>query len=88
MKFQSPADSNIYTVDWSADLGVNTIASSVWSADTGITLSAPTSDSTTASVTATDGTAGMSYRVTNTVTSSIGEVFSDSFYLRIQNNHN
>lgn len=88
MKFQSPNDINAYSIDWSADLVSATILSSTWTSDAGITLSSQTSDASTATTKIEGGEAGKSYRVTNSITSSVLETFEDSFYIRIQHNHN
>ena len=75
MSFKAEKDPNArldYSIDWSAWLGTDTIATSAWTADTGLTLSGATNDTTSATVWVEGGTAGEVYGVTNTITTAGG----------------
>jgi hypothetical protein len=56
-----------YQIDWSDWLDSDTISSSDWTAQTGITIDSDTNTTTTATVWLSGGTAGKTYRVTNTI---------------------
>lgn len=71
---KDPAASEDFEIDWSAELGADTIASSVWSAPSGITLTNQTNTSTTATARVGGGTLGRIYKVANTVTTASGQV--------------
>jgi len=59
-----------YTLDYTLYLDGDTIATSVWSADAGITVDSENETTTKATVWLSGGTAGNTYRVTNTITTA------------------
>ena len=56
-----------YTFDWSAWLGVDTIATSTWTVPTGITQVTESETTTTTTVWLSGGTADTNYAVVNTI---------------------
>ena len=70
---KTAAEDKDYTLDWSKDLGTDTIATSAWSADpSDLTINSPaaTKTSTTATVWVSGGTPGQNYLLTNTITTA------------------
>ena len=65
---KAAADIVDYTIDWSADLATGeSISTSTWTADTGITLDDDSDTATTTTVFVTGGTAGVKYKLVNTI---------------------
>jgi hypothetical protein len=69
-----------YGVDWSRwlrgpdGLDDDTIASSAWTADPGITMDGPTFDDYTTTMFLSEGTRGVTYKATNTITTAHGRI--------------
>jgi len=80
---QDPSDNLDYTFDWTDWLAGDTIATSSWTAAAGLTEGVNANTTTTATVWLSGGTAGVSYVVTNTVTTAGGRTASRSFYVDI-----
>lgn len=73
--WQFSAEKKDYTVDFTAELDGDTIATASWAAvDAGPTLSGTSSTTTTASVFITGGTDGGNYRIRCTATTTGGRV--------------
>ena len=73
-----------YTVEWKNWLGDDTIASDAWAVDTGITIDETAGGvSSLRTVWLSGGTAGTTYKVTNTVTTTDGRVAARSFYINL-----
>lgn len=85
---KDPAEKKDYRVDWTKRLAVDsdTIASSAWAVATGLTESVtpPASNTTTtATVWLEGGTAGVAYKVTNTITTADGRIHERSFTINV-----
>ena len=82
---KAPAENKDYALDWSADLGTDTIASSQFSISptggTSVTQTGNTNTQTTVWITG--GVAGTFYDVTNTVTTTAGRVLTKTFKLQV-----
>jgi hypothetical protein len=61
-----------YGIDYSAWLGVDTIATSAWEVPTGIIADSDSNDTTTTTITLSGGTAKRSYEIINTITTAAG----------------
>lgn len=71
-KLKDPAAVIDYLRDWSEWLGEDTILTSTWIAPAGITVEDDTHTTTTATVWLSGGDVGLSYEVTNRVTTAGG----------------
>jgi hypothetical protein len=85
---KDPNEKKDYTLDWSRHLGDegDTISDSAWVVQSGLTESAapaPSNTATTATIWLEDGTAGVEYRVTNTVTTVQGRIFERSIFVEV-----
>ena len=86
---KTPIEVKDYTIDWQPTSCTpplaqgETIASSVWDTDGAIDIlinsPAPTQTDTTTTVWISGGTANNIYTITNTITTSQGRTFQDSF---------
>lgn len=82
---KTPSEIEDFQINWALrGLGTDTIASSSWTTNAPTDLQiatspAPSSTTTTATAFLTGGTAGNSYIVTNTVTTSGGRELQESF---------
>ncbi len=73
-----------YTLDWTAWLDTGeTIDTSEWFVDAGLTVGATSSADGLNTVWLSGGTDGVTYRVTNRISSSDNRVDERSFYVRI-----
>ena len=72
-----------YTIDWTLWLDSDTISTSVWSADSGITIDSSSSDTTSATVWLSGGTAGTVYMVTNRITTAAGRTDDRRLLIRV-----
>lgn len=70
---KDPAEDLIITIDFSAELGVDTIASVAWATD--LTEDATSNTTTAASITVSAGTDGVAYDVRATATTTAGNTF-------------
>lgn len=88
--FAHDPDSDLdYQIDWAAWLATgDSIASSTWTVPAGLTAGtgaqAPTHTATTATIWLSGGTAGITYQVTDHVTTVQGRADDQSIYLRVQ----
>lgn len=73
-----------YELDWSVRLGTDTISTSTWIVPTGITKNSDTSDSTSATIWLSGGTAGESYTFTNRITTTGGRTMDESVKLKVK----
>ena len=74
-----------YTVDWSSWLvSGDTISVSVWVVPAGITKDSDTSNTTEATVWLSGGTVGLSYRLTNRITTTDGRTDERSLTVAIK----
>jgi hypothetical protein len=80
---KTPTEVVRYDIDWSNFLGAETISTSAWAAQTGVTLGTTTNTTKIASAIISSGTAGQSYKITNTITTSGGQTFVRGFELRL-----
>jgi hypothetical protein len=71
-----------FTIDWSAWLGADTIATSNFVAGSGITKDSQSNNTTSATVKLSGGTDGSDYDVVNTITTAGG--LTDERTIRIQ----
>ena len=87
---KDPQSSLVYSIEWADYLGDNTIQSSVWSVDEvlgsggSITLDNGSLSGTVASVLVSGGIAGSTYRLSNKITLSTGEIDTRSWLIYIK----
>lgn len=72
-----------YRIDWSAWLGVDTIASTTWTVPTGITQDSATNTTTTATIWLSGGTAGTAYTLTNRIVTAAGRTQDQSITILV-----
>lgn len=72
-----------YTVDWSAWLGTDTIATSTWVLDAGITQTNASLSGALATVWVSGGSVGNTYSVTNRITTAAGRTDDRSILIRV-----
>jgi hypothetical protein len=80
---KDPDETLDYPIDWADFLGSDTISTSAWTAAAGITVSSESSTNTTTTAFFSGGTAGISYLVTNRITTAGGRSVDRSFLLRV-----
>jgi hypothetical protein len=80
---KDPADVDDFTLSFARELGAETIATTAWSATAGITLGATGNSTTAATVRLSGGTAGTTYTVTCTITTSGGRTLQRSADLHV-----
>lgn len=73
-----------YAVDWSRWLAGDTIAASVWLVPTGLTKVSDSNTATRAIVWLSGGSAGVTYTVTNRITTAAGRTEDRSFAVRVE----
>lgn len=73
-----------YTIDWSAVLGADTIATSTWTADSGITIVSDSHGTQTALVRLSGGTLQESYSVRNRIVTAGAQQFENTITVTIQ----
>jgi hypothetical protein len=86
-RVKDPQDIRTYTFNWAAwltSIGSDTIATSVWVVPTGITSVSESNDTTLANIRISGGTAGVTYEISNRVTTTAGEVRQVSFELGVE----
>jgi len=84
---KQPAESRLYTVDFSPILGEGesiTAATSATAAPAGLTLGSPSYTATTASVRISSGTAGQLYKVTFRVTTDASNTLEGEGLLQVK----
>ena len=72
-----------YAVDWSAWLGVDTIATSTWSVASGLTVNSESETTTLATVWLSGGTNNTIYLVTNKIVTVGGRTAERSFNITL-----
>ena len=72
-----------YTIDWSAWLGTDAIATSTWVLDAGITQANASMSGAQATVWVSGGVAGHLYSVTNRITTAAGRTDDRSILIRV-----
>jgi len=83
---KDPEASLVYTISWAAWLpNSDTIASVSWTVPTGITNAGVSSDTTTASITLSGGTVGMTYDVACKITTTAGLIDKRTLRFNINN---
>ncbi len=84
MEFKAPGDKKRYTLDWSNDLGAETISAVTWTIDSGITNESESNDTTTSTIEISSGTLGYTYQLSCAMTTSTGDIHVKDFSLRVQ----
>jgi hypothetical protein len=90
---KTPDEVKDYSLDWSKDLGTDTVANtsySVWTvspSDVNVTQSSIATNGTVATVWLSGGTAGQVYHVKNTITTVAGRGLTKVFRLLVVNNN-
>lgn len=86
---KAPNDNYSYSVDWSNELGADTInaspGGSTWTADAGITIDSEVNDTTTTTIDLSGGTAGVTYKLTNQINTAGGDVYEKDIFIKVQN---
>lgn len=83
--YQRSTERKDWTIDFSGELGADTIATAVWAAvDSGPTLNGETNTTTTASVYITGGADLADYRIRCTATSAAGRILVGQLVLHVR----
>ena len=86
---KAPNDNYSFTIDWSVELGADTInatpGGSTWVVETGITIDSEVNDDTTTTVDLSGGTAGTTYTLTNQINTAGGDVYEKDLFIKVQN---
>ena len=70
MEYKSPASVFDYTIDWTDELGGDTIVTSVWAVDAGLTEDSESEATSSTTIFVSGGVAGETYQLVNTITSA------------------
>lgn len=81
---KDPADNLDFTIDFSASLGADTIASVAWTIPAGLTAGAQTNSTTAATVWLSGGTVGSDYAVVCRATTAGGRVIERTAQLYVK----
>lgn len=73
-----------YAVDWSDELGDDTISSSEWTVPSGLTSDLDTSDDTNAVVWLEGGTLGTEYEVVNSIVTAAGRELDQTIVIVVE----
>lgn len=84
MLCKGPNDNYEYSIDWTNELGGDTINGSTWVAEAGITIDGDTFTASSADVDLSGGTAGTTYKLTNQITTLGGDVFEKEIHIKCQ----
>ena len=84
MEFKAATEVHDFQINWVAELGTDTISTTAWVLATGITKDSDSSTSTTTTAWISGGTVGMTYKLTNTITTAGSRTHVKIFHLRIQ----
>src|SRR5512135_312230 len=79
--YKYPSDNLDYTIDWTADLGAETIVTSTWTIPSPLVGSAQNNTSKKATTWISGGNLGESYLIINTITTSGAHTYSQPFTL-------
>lgn len=82
--YQDPQALLDYTFDWTAWLNADTISTSAWATSSDLTIDHTTSTPTSATVWLKNGTAGITYKVRNTITTVNGRTEQRTFDLLVR----
>ncbi len=82
-KRKDPFDVLPYSIDWSAFLGADTIATSAWAAESGITIDGNSFTDTVTTVTLSGGAEGTAYVITNQITTAAGLSKDKDFTIKV-----
>lgn len=80
-----PADVVDYEIDWSGQLGGDTIVDSRWGVPTGLTGDSGSNTSTTTTIWVSSGTADTDYGVLNRITTTDGRVLDCTLVIPVRN---
>lgn len=83
MEYKSPASIFDYTIDWTDELGGDTIVTSTWAVDNGLTQDSESETTTTTTIFVSGGVAGTVYQLTNTITSA-SRTYEQSIFVNVQ----
>jgi hypothetical protein len=81
---KDPSDVLDYGMDWSAWLGVDTIATSVWTVEAGITEDSETETATTTTIWVSGGTADTEYTLSNLITTAGARTCERSIIIQVE----
>lgn len=85
MLIKAPNDNFPFSVDWTAEIGADTISSSTWTLETGITNDGDSDDSAqTTTIDVSGGVAGKTYTLTNQIATAAGDVYEKDLHLKVQ----
>lgn len=73
-----------YTFDWTQWLAGDTISNSTWNVPAGLTSTGSASTATSATVWLSGGTAGLSYEVSNRITTANGRTDDRSIIIKVE----
>jgi hypothetical protein len=84
MKFQKDSNAILdYVNDWTTYLGTDTIVNSIFLVDNGITVQSTSNTGKTSTVWLSGGQTGITYKVTNRITTAQGRTDDRSFFVAI-----
>ena len=83
MEYKSPASIFDYTIDWTDELGGDTIVTSTWAVDTGLTQDSESETTTSTTIFVSGGVAGTVYQLTNTIASA-SRTYEQSIFVNVQ----
>jgi hypothetical protein len=83
-QFKDPEEVVDYQIDWTATLGVDTIATSAWVVPVGITKDSDSNTTTAAVVWISGGTDGQRYDLKNTITTAAGRTYEENISLFVR----
>ena len=85
MEYKGPNGVFEFTVDWTTELGGDTISTSAWTVETGITKDSDTNTTTAATIWLSGGTLGKVYKVTNRIVTAGARTFEQTWFITVQN---
>ncbi len=83
MEYKSASSIYEFVVTWTTELGGDLIVTSSWAAETGITIDSDSKTTATTTVWLSGGTAGKTYKLTNTIVSAT-RTYEQTFFIRVQ----
>jgi hypothetical protein len=83
LRYKSPTEKVVFAVDWADYLVADTITSSTWILPSGITQVTSNFTATRANIMLQGGTLGATYRVTNRINTSAGEIVEQSVDIQL-----
>jgi hypothetical protein len=84
MEYKGPNEEYPFIQDWTTTLSGLTITTSVWTVPAPLTSLAESFTSSEAQIKVGGGVAGRTYRITNQITASNGDVFERDWFLRVR----